>query len=100
LGVVLDHVPATLVALAIFDAGCFAAQVANQAGVVAIDPLRSGVLNSAYLFFYYGAGAGGTAIAGSLALRGGWQATVLLAAFAVAAAAVVSACLRTFPRAG
>lgn len=100
LGVVLDHVPATLVALAIFDAGCFAAQVANQAGVVAIDPLRSGVLNSAYLFFYYGAGAAGTAIAGSLALRGSWQATVLLAAFAVAAAAVVSACLRTFPRAG
>lgn len=100
LGVVLDHVPATLMALAIFDAGCFAAQVANQAGVVAIDPLRSGVLNSAYLFFYYGAGAAGTAIAGSLALRGGWQATVLLAAFAVAAAAVVSACLRAFPRAG
>jgi len=94
LSVVLDHAPATLVALALFDAGCFTAQVANQAGVVAIDPSRAGALNSAYLFFYYGAGAVGTAVAGSIAMHGGWSATASLAAFAATAAAMVSAGLR------
>lgn len=91
LALVLDHAPATLVALALFDAGCFTAQVANQAGVVAIDPARAGVLNSAYLFFYYGAGAMGTALAGTIAMGSGWAAISLLAAAAAAVAGIVSA---------
>ncbi|WP_152601991.1 MFS transporter, partial [Burkholderia paludis] len=45
--------------LALFDAGCFAAQVANQARVVAIEPARAGALSAAYLTLYYAAGAGG-----------------------------------------
>jgi len=99
LAMLLDHTPATLVALALFDAGCFTAQVANQAGVVAIDPSRSGVLNSAYLFFYYGAGALGTALAGTLAMSSGWEATALLAAFTTAAAAMLVAGMRRSSRA-
>ena len=99
LAMLLDHAPATLVALALFDAGCFTAQVANQAGVVAIDPSRSGVLNSAYLFFYYGAGAMGTALAGTLAMSSGWEATALLAAFTTAAAAMFVARMRRSSRA-
>ncbi|MBY6239617.1 MFS transporter [Methylosinus sp. Sm6] len=78
-------------ALAVFDAGCFAAQVANQAAVVRLDPARSGVLNSAYLVLYYVAGAIGTAVAGPLVAAGGWT---LLASAAVAAivGAIVASC--------
>jgi len=99
LAMLLDHAPSTLVALALFDAGCFTAQVANQAGVVAIDPSRSGVLNSAYLFFYYGAGAMGTALAGTLAMSSRWEATALLAAFTTAAAAMLVAGMHRSSRA-
>ncbi|MGW3073895.1 MULTISPECIES: MFS transporter [Kitasatospora] len=84
----------TAAALAFFDAGCFAAQVANQAGIVAIDPSRSGTLNATYLTLYYAAGAIGTATAGSVVTALGWPALTL---FAMAAAAI-AACLAV-PRA-
>lgn len=70
--VTLGHPFWTAMALAIFDAGCFAAQVANQAGIVRLNPARSGALNSVYLLLYYSAGAVGTAIAGFLIVTGGW----------------------------
>ncbi|VWB26866.1 major facilitator transporter [Burkholderia aenigmatica] len=86
----LSHPAVTAAALALFDAGCFAAQVANQASVVAIQPTRAGALNSAYLTFYYVAGAMGTAVAGTIAIRAGWEALALLAAIATVIAAIIS----------
>ncbi|WP_322066220.1 MFS transporter [Burkholderia ubonensis] len=87
----LGHPAATAAALAVFDAGCFAAQVANQASVVAIQPTRAGALNSAYLTFYYGAGAIGTAAAGMIAISAGWEALALLATITTATAAAIGA---------
>ncbi len=69
-------------ALAVFDAGCFAAQVANQAAIVRLDPSRAGALSSAYLLLYYVAGAIGTAVAGPIVTAGGWP---LLAGVALVA---------------
>ena len=87
----LGHPAATAAALAVFDAGCFAAQVANQASVVAIQPTRAGALNSAYLTSYYGAGAIGTAVAGMVAIRAGWEVLALLATITTATAGVICA---------
>ncbi|MFF5945739.1 MFS transporter, partial [Streptomyces althioticus] len=81
----------TAVALAVFDAGCFAAQVANQAGIVAIDPARSGALSATYQTLYYAAGAVGTAVTGAIAIEAGWAAVTLSAAGAVAIAALITA---------
>lgn len=91
LTIALGHPAATGAALAVFDAGCFAAQVANQASVVAIQPTRAGALNSAYLTFYYVAGAIGAALAGTVVMSAGWEALALLATFTTATAAVISA---------
>ncbi|WP_186012809.1 MFS transporter [Burkholderia gladioli] len=87
----LGHPVATAAALAVFDAGCFAAQVANQASVIAIQPTRAGALNSAYLTFYYGAGAIGTAMAGVVAISADWERLALLATITTATAAVIGA---------
>lgn len=91
LAIALGHPAATAAALAVFDAGCFAAQVANQASVVAIQPTRAGALNSAYLTFYYVAGAIGTAVAGTIVISAGWGAIALLATITTATAAAISA---------
>ncbi|WP_321791688.1 MFS transporter [Burkholderia pyrrocinia] len=74
------------VGLALFDAGCFAAQVANQARVVAIQPARAGALSATYLTLYYAAGAGGAVAAGGLNERVGWGAMMIVAAAAIMAA--------------
>nr|WP_246024833.1 hypothetical protein [Paraburkholderia dinghuensis] len=79
-----------VVSLATFDAGCFAAQVANQAGVVAIQPARAGALNAAYLTLYYGAGACGAVAAGILVELAGWDVMMVVAAIAITAAALVN----------
>lgn len=80
-----------MIALAGFDAGCFAAQVANQSSIVAIHPARAGALNAAYLTLYYAAGACGAALAGMLVELAGWSATMMVAAAAIAAAGVIGA---------
>ncbi|MES3002396.1 MAG: MFS transporter [Pseudomonadota bacterium] len=85
----IGHLAWTAAALAVFDAGCFAAQVANQSRVVAIDPGRSGSLSAAYLTLYYAAGAVGAAVAGVIVATLGWGGVGCAAAFATAAAAVV-----------
>jgi len=79
----------TAAALALFDAGCFAAQVANQASIVAIDPGRSGSLSAAYLVPYYGAGAAGAAVAGIIVANFGWTAIAIIAAATTSVAAGV-----------
>jgi predicted MFS family arabinose efflux permease len=86
----LGHPAWTAATLAFFDAGCFAAQVANQARIVAIRPARAGALSAAYLTLYYAAGALGAAVAGSMAANVGWYAIALTAALATAGAAIVS----------
>lgn len=90
LTVSLDHVVMTCVALALFDAGCFAAQVANQAQIIAIAPERAGALSATYLTLYYVAGAVGAALAGATVDHLGWMAITAIAAIATAAAAAAS----------
>ena len=90
LALALGHPFATVIALAIFDAGCFSAQVANQAGIVAIQPKRAGVLSSAYLTCYYAAGAIGTAAAGAIVTSTGWAVIIVVGVVATATAAVIS----------
>ncbi|WP_170946115.1 MFS transporter [Rhodococcus sp. 14-2483-1-2] len=80
----------TAVALAVFDAGCFGAQVANQAAVVAVDDRRAGTLLGVYMLIYYSVGALGTVVASMLATFGGWPATTMAAASAMAVATALT----------
>ncbi|MCZ0991304.1 MFS transporter [Streptomyces diastatochromogenes] len=85
----LDTPPATALGLALFDAGCFAAQAANQSRVIALDPERSGSLSSVYLVLYFTIGAMGTALAAPLLNTIGWQGTTLTAIAALLLAAAL-----------
>lgn len=91
----LDSPPATALGLALFDAGCFAAQAANQSRVIALDPHRSGSLSSVYLVLYFTIGAIGTALAAPLLDSVGWQGT----AFTAIAALLLAAALGRAPSA-
>ncbi|WP_369386759.1 MFS transporter [Streptomyces sp. CG1] len=84
----LDSPLTTGLGLALFDAGCFAAQAANQSRIMALSPQRSGSLSSVYLVLYFTIGALGTALAAPLLNALGWHGTALvtLAALLVAAA--------------
>ncbi|MFG2989524.1 MFS transporter [Streptomyces sp. NPDC048257] len=59
----LNTPPVVAFGLALFDAGCFAAQAANQGRIIALDPERSGSLSSVYLVLYFATGAIGTSLA-------------------------------------
>ncbi|MFD8047584.1 MFS transporter [Streptomyces chartreusis] len=85
----LDSPPATALGLALFDAGCFAAQAANQSRVIALDPHRSGSLSSVYLVLYFTVGAIGSALAAPLLDSVGWQGTALTAITALLLAAAL-----------
>jgi predicted MFS family arabinose efflux permease len=64
LGACLSNAAVTLACLGLFDAGLFAAQVANQSTVLAIDPAAPARFNSAYMLIYFiGGSLGTTAIA-------------------------------------
>ncbi|MCT7660149.1 MFS transporter [Mycobacterium deserti] len=89
--VVLDSTGATLLCLAIFDAGLFAAQVANQSTVLAIDPAAPARFNSAYMVVYFVGGSLGTAFGAAAVEWFGWFATAMSAAAAIGAAAVLTA---------
>ena len=67
---------ATMAALAVFDAGLFAAQVANQATILAIDPSAPARFNSAYMLVYFVGGSLGTAFGAAAVISFGWPATV------------------------
>ena len=93
----LQLVPVLLVALAVFDAGLFAAQVANQSAVLGIDTARPAQFNSAYMVVYFIGGSAGTAIGGSLIDRVGWAGIGLTAATALTvAASIIMLSGRTF----
>ncbi|MBO3737457.1 MFS transporter [Actinoplanes flavus] len=85
----LDHPPVTALGLALLDAGCFAAQAANQSRVQALDPRQSGSLSSVYLVLYFAVGAIGAALAAPLLHGAGWHGAVLVALAALLAALVV-----------
>ncbi|MFF5140299.1 MFS transporter [Streptomyces sp. NPDC013157] len=84
----LDTPWRTALGLALFDAGCFAAQAADQSRVIALDSARSGSLSSVYLVVYFTIGALGTAVAAPLLAaleRRGTSLTVLSALLLAAA---------------
>ncbi|CCK25595.1 major facilitator transporter [Streptomyces davaonensis JCM 4913] len=85
-----DSVLAIAVGLAVFDAGCFVAQAANQSVVIGIDPANSGSFSGAYLVLYFAVGALGTALAGPLIDGIGMRGTTLVALGALIAAALLA----------
>lgn len=90
-GLTLANTVATLVCLALFDAGLFAAQVANQSAVLAIDPAAPARFNSAYMLVYFVGGSLGTAFGAAAVDWLGWQATAAIATLAIGVAAVIPA---------
>ncbi|WP_234392762.1 MULTISPECIES: MFS transporter [Actinomycetes] len=86
----LPSTVSTLLCLALFDAGLFAAQVANQSTVLAIEPSAPARFNSAYMVVYFAGGSLGTAFGATAAERMGWPVTVLSTAAVLAGAAVVT----------
>ncbi|MGN5381910.1 MFS transporter [Streptomyces lasalocidi] len=80
---------ATALGLAVFDAGCFAAQAANQSRIIALAPDRAGSLSSVYLVLYFTSGAVGTAVAAPLLDALGWRGISLTALVALLLAAAV-----------
>ncbi|OIQ94020.1 putative transporter [mine drainage metagenome] len=63
----------TAIGVALFDMGCFAAQVANQTRLLAIDAGARSRIYSVYMFTYYAAGAIGSIVGPMLFLRYGWS---------------------------
>lgn len=81
---------ATMVALAVFDAGLFAAQVANQTTILAIDPAAPARFNSAYMLVYFVGGSLGTAFGAAAVAAFGWSVTVVTCAAALLVAALLT----------
>lgn len=87
----LGHTLATVICLGLFDAGLFAAQVANQSTVLAIEPSAPARFNSAYMVVYFVGGSAGTAVGAVAVEHLGWPATALAAATAVLVAVTMTA---------
>ncbi|MFV8048723.1 MFS transporter [Mycobacterium sp. 48b] len=87
----LSNTVVTLVCLAVFDAGLFAAQVANQSTVLTIDPAAPARFNSAYMVVYFVGGSLGTAFGAAAVGWLGWPATAAVTAAAIAVALLLSA---------
>jgi predicted MFS family arabinose efflux permease len=86
------HSPgATMAALAVFDAGLFAAQVANQTTILAIDPSAPARFNSAYMLVYFVGGSLGTAFGAAAVTSFGWPTTVGACGTALLVAALLTA---------
>ncbi|MGF6888735.1 putative MFS family arabinose efflux permease [Nocardia sp. GAS34] len=95
LAVFLSNTAITLLCLGLFDAGLFAAQVANQSTVLAIDPGAPARFNSAYMIVYFIGGSFGTAFGAAAVSWLGWATTAACAAAAIVLAAVVTAVIHT-----
>lgn len=91
----LRHTAVAVIGLALFDAGLFAAQVANQSTVLAIEPSAPARFNSAYMVVYFVGGSAGTAVGAVAVEHLGWPATALVAAAAVLAAVAITAVAAT-----
>ena len=94
LGACLTNTVVTLACLALFDAGLFAAQVANQSTVLAIDPAAPARFNSSYMLVYFVGGTLGTAFGAAAVGRFGWPATIAVAAGAIALAMTITVAAR------
>jgi predicted MFS family arabinose efflux permease len=94
LGACLANTAMTLACLGLFDAGLFAAQVANQSTVLAIDPAAPAQLNSAYMLVYFVGGSLGTAFGAAAVGWVGWPATTAVAACAISLALIVTVAVR------
>jgi predicted MFS family arabinose efflux permease len=94
LGACLSNAAVTLACLALFDAGLFAAQVANQSTVLAIDPAAPAQFNSAYMLVYFIGGTLGTAFGAAAVGWFGWPATTVAAAGAIALAMIITVATR------
>ena len=94
LGACLSNAAVTLACLGLFDAGLFAAQVANQSTVVAIDPAAPAQFNSAYMLVYFIGGTLGTAFGAAAVGWIGWPATTAIAAGAIALAMIITITVR------
>lgn len=90
LALALGSTALTLVCLALFDAGLFSAQVANQSTVLAIDPQAPARFNSAYMIVYFVGGSLGTAFGTTTVTWIGWPATATVAVAAIALGAAVT----------
>jgi predicted MFS family arabinose efflux permease len=90
LAVALSSTVSTLVCLALFDAGLFAAQVANQSTVLAIEPSAPARFNSAYMVVYFAGGSLGTAFGATAVERLGWATAAHVTAAVIAVAAVIT----------
>ncbi|MGW2666307.1 MFS transporter [Nocardia tengchongensis] len=86
----LSNTVVTLGFLGLFDAGLFAAQVANQSTVLAIDPAATARFNSAYMLVYFVGGSAGTAFGAAAVSWFGWAVTALIAAGAIVVAAAIT----------
>ncbi|MGV9677399.1 hypothetical protein ACWDSJ_19170 [Nocardia sp. NPDC003482] len=90
LTVAVSHTGTALLALGLFDAGLFAAQVANQSTILTIDPSAPARFNSAYMVVYFVGGSLGTAFGAAAVGWFGWGATTFAAAAAIALAGGVT----------
>ncbi|QMW68377.1 MFS transporter [Mumia sp. ZJ1417] len=95
MGFSLETTPLLLVSLALFDAGLFAAQVANQSRVLSLDPTRPAQFNSAYMAVYFVGGTAGAALGGVLMSLIGWTGVTVAGAVAIGAALLVTIATRT-----
>jgi predicted MFS family arabinose efflux permease len=71
-------------------AGLFAAQVANQSTVLAIDPPAPARFNSAYMIVYFVGGSLGTAFGAAAVSWIGWPGTTAAAVAAIAVGAAIT----------
>ena len=92
--VTLHNAPVTLVCLALFDAGLFAAQVANQSTVLALNPSAPARFNSAYMMVYFVGGTLGTMFGTAAVEWFGWTTTSVLVALLIGIAAMVTLTIR------
>jgi predicted MFS family arabinose efflux permease len=90
LGISLASSVVTLAGLALFDAGLFAAQVANQSTVLAVDPAAPARFNSAYMLVYFVGGSLGTAFGAAAVEWFGWSTTAAITAAAIGLAAAIT----------
>ncbi|MFC8797694.1 MFS transporter [Promicromonospora sp. NPDC057138] len=90
MGFVLGSPGLMVACLALFDAGLFAAQVANQSTVLAIDPQAPARFNSAYMIVYFVGGSLGTAFGAVAVAWIGWSGTTAAAVAAIAVGAAIT----------
>lgn len=98
-GMVLPNTIATLVCLALFDAGLFAAQVANQSTVLALNPEAPARFNSAYMMVYFVGGTLGTMFSTASVAWFGWALSCVLVAALIAIAAMATLIASEIPTA-